>query len=1680
MSTRVRASLAVRASSSATIRLVRLVALLVAAMLVMQLTPASPASAADEATLTQDVTPEDPPYNGNLAVSTVAPFDVDGGTAAFRPGTTAEEEFTYTGVDAETLILTGIRREAPESHPNGSAVAPVEASPTSSPSPGGEAASPSPSPATDDAGAAASPSTGTDETSSEAASADIGTDDSSASSVGEITPLCEILGTCEIDPDVGCQGCDELVDQLVGLIETCQLSDCIAPVNDLIARICGGTDVFGCQTKLSEVLAAAIGEVCPSGLTTCADPTINMISRLVMDTVCPSGSIGYCAGEIARQVNEKVAFAVGVARELVVLACTGDTAGHCIQTVQALLDAWVFQTVCGSSNLFTCANNLADKVNDLVVNACNLEKSATSPTYDSATTACVNKIYETVQVVLGVVNDTMIIACQSSETNTCAANLIQKVNDAVSTACSFVPGTSVTPGATRCVERILQLVDTVVGIAQQEVTDTCGSPDPRRCVEMATAEAFKALDAVNDTVANTCNQQIGAATSTTESAATACVNRVLATVAAIQQLVAQTMIERCGSSDPNACTANLIARINVEVNRICASIPGDRNTTGVNECIDKTWQIVNTGVEAGKQRMREACGSDIATVCANNVVNQLLFLIDRVNDLVANTCGGQTAGSTSTADSAASECTERVLSTLAFVYSTACGSGDALTCAGGVLAEIEAAIAVACVALPSADSAEAGSEDCGAKIIGMINHVMVQACGSSEAAACIESATGAVAQAIAEANSAICGDTDTSGCQAKYVEAINEVFIAICGASTAPAETCTNVVTALTKSAIAQLYDKACASAATNACVMQYHGLVVGFVDATLMAICGPGVGPGAASCLDLAGDVILEAASTVYGSSCGDGGDAAECAAGYGKWVATLIAASANTIFDEACAGAEDIPGCVSRIQPELSAIVDDLAEAAFDVICPDDADVSTCIGPYLAAVRAAMDGLINLADEGVQQGDDAIAPLTAEAGRVVYEAAVTLQSLLAAALARCGDSDLVVVPECYGIDQTDGPTTFTIHGPSGTPLGNAAVAIYLIPYDTPCVFQPPLLARTVTDESGTVAFDPVLSILGSSAPPELLPDIGQERVINIEILAVDAEHTSMLNWNSVVPLYEPYQEDVATNVDLSAGGPLPDSVTDDDLIGIVKVEAVGEPAGEAEGPTPAPALPAEEGDDTTRTAPVSGGRVPDAVELCFAGASAKDAARDADGDPVSPSPTTTPGSSPPPTSEPSSAPNPTPTPPSPPIAPTDLTASAASGTEVRLSWKDNSVNEEWFELERWNGSSWSLVARVGPGTAAYSEGGMSPGTTYEYRVRAGNSGGVSGYSNSATATTLASNPKGTPPAPPSTLSAHATSTSEIALQWTDSSANEAGFRIQRTTGDHWVHVATIPAGSTAYSDAGLQGGTTYSYRVSAYNSAGESGYSNAATTRTHSPSGQASPTPTPRDASNYDYSDDDDVTAEECWDPCNVEERIRWMKVSQQHADIGLDSEFELKNGRETVAGVGFKLQGQNWTASGTSIEAVVRGTFAAKGLSGNAKHRVVQAKYKWVRWKYTTHCDADGIQRCHYYKWKNHRWEDELRFADEHPGAADFEKNRENAVAIHKGEKWGRYGGENKTFEAGVDIGPLTLKTRAGFSAISSVTFIAKGECDARNKTRYAYGDGVHARDAKVIYALSYCIP
>src|SRR5205823_4543037 len=140
----------------------------------------------------------------------------------------------------------------------------------------------------------------------------------------------------------------------------------------------------------------------------------------------------------------------------------------------------------------------------------------------------------------------------------------------------------------------------------------------------------------------------------------------------------------------------------------------------------------------------------------------------------------------------------------------------------------------------------------------------------------------------------------------------------------------------------------------------------------------------------------------------------------------------------------------------------------------------------------------------------------------------------------------------------------------------------------------------------------------------------------------------------------------------------------------------------------------------------------------------------------------------------------------------------------------------EDGFKVyQSTDGVNFTLLASGGPNSTAYTWTAASPGTAYSFRVTAFNAVGESAASNTATVTTPAA------PAAPSTLAAAATANGrQVTLPSPHTSDHEDGFKVYRSTdGVNFTLLASVGANVTAYTWTAAAPGTSYSFRVTAYN---------------------------------------------------------------------------------------------------------------------------------------------------------------------------------------------------------------------------------------------------------------------
>jgi hypothetical protein len=189
-------------------------------------------------------------------------------------------------------------------------------------------------------------------------------------------------------------------------------------------------------------------------------------------------------------------------------------------------------------------------------------------------------------------------------------------------------------------------------------------------------------------------------------------------------------------------------------------------------------------------------------------------------------------------------------------------------------------------------------------------------------------------------------------------------------------------------------------------------------------------------------------------------------------------------------------------------------------------------------------------------------------------------------------------------------------------------------------------------------------------------------------------------------------------------------------------------------------------------------------------------------------------------------------------------VSAAALSSTSVEVSWSDpSSEGEDGYLVERYDpGGDFIEIARTDGTTFNYTDGGLTPGTRYIYRVRSWWGYFISRASNKALVTLPAN-----VPAIPDGLTATLETAGRAQVSWNDVTG-ETGFQLERAVGGGGFTVlASVSANTLTYRDSTLAANQTYSYRVRSISSGGTSGPSNVEQVTTPPP--PLAPPATPAD---------------------------------------------------------------------------------------------------------------------------------------------------------------------------------------------------------------------------------------
>ena len=201
-------------------------------------------------------------------------------------------------------------------------------------------------------------------------------------------------------------------------------------------------------------------------------------------------------------------------------------------------------------------------------------------------------------------------------------------------------------------------------------------------------------------------------------------------------------------------------------------------------------------------------------------------------------------------------------------------------------------------------------------------------------------------------------------------------------------------------------------------------------------------------------------------------------------------------------------------------------------------------------------------------------------------------------------------------------------------------------------------------------------------------------------------------------------------------------------------------------------------------------------------------------------------------------------------PDIPYGLTLTATSSTSIKISWSGVS-NAVGYNVYRSLSSGGTYTYLNKSTQTEYTNTGLSPSTTYYYKVSAYNAAGESAQSYSDYARTRAPIPN-----TPTGVSASVSSSTSITVKWS-SVSGATSYHVYRSSSSGGSYTKVKEQSTTTYTDSGLSSGTTYYYKVSASNSEGESSQSSAVSAKTIEVGGPSNGTVTVVNTSaiKYDY---------------------------------------------------------------------------------------------------------------------------------------------------------------------------------------------------------------------------------
>ncbi len=175
---------------------------------------------------------------------------------------------------------------------------------------------------------------------------------------------------------------------------------------------------------------------------------------------------------------------------------------------------------------------------------------------------------------------------------------------------------------------------------------------------------------------------------------------------------------------------------------------------------------------------------------------------------------------------------------------------------------------------------------------------------------------------------------------------------------------------------------------------------------------------------------------------------------------------------------------------------------------------------------------------------------------------------------------------------------------------------------------------------------------------------------------------------------------------------------------------------------------------------------------------------------------------------------------------------AMPVSATQVTLAWTPVAGATGYLVDELINGA-WKQIGSLGSSSTGCTVNGLSPNTTYYFKVGAYNAAGTT-WANSQSATTFLAAPS---------FTATAVSATQINLAW-KGVAGATGYLVDELINGVQKQIGSLGSGSTSYAVNGLSPNTTYYFKVGASNAAGTT-WANSQSATTYG--GSTGPAPAP-----------------------------------------------------------------------------------------------------------------------------------------------------------------------------------------------------------------------------------------